>query len=848
MKKIIFTLCLCFISITLSSQITETVSIPDNSIKIRTIGNYSKVEYGNNIYTDRIGYPSIPSVIKSYAIPIDAYDVRLGSSIAAKSYFPGQYVLYPVHPPKTDYLSDWAKAVIPDPTIYQSQEQYPKINAEILSDERVMGGRIIKVAYYPLIYIPAKRQLFKQTISVSLTYNTSSSCYFSTPNISENRKQTALKFLRSLVENPEVLLQEPTNKMRVNSIPESKDLLFNEIIPDYIIITTNELKESFQKLANWKTQKGVPTVIRTIEEINQEYFGADLIDKIAFYIDDIGKRWNNNALYILLGGDAEIVPTRKVKSVSSSCTELVATDAAYTDRATQYHADSKIFRSKNTERSAFLGRIPVKTIEQADMFIEKIISYEKAKLDIDYSYVNNTLMTSAYMEPNNTDGYMAEMDSFRVKNLPSYAKYWYLFEHFNCPENDHEKETYDTRYGMELSKENFISTLSYGSPQGFPHFILHKDHSNTQVFGIASQNKGTNLESKDIVALPASPYYNIIVTNSCVVANFSSDCVAEDFLNKNTIAFFGDTDIGYRDEYPVFNTFLSTLYPKGQKHIPQQFSTGYAHLQMLMNGINTTYHRFHLLGDPEMPIWTDTPKDLRISVSPQRITATQSEITVQIHNLPKEEEALVCLTDMLDSYYTTMICDTMPHIFHVIPRKSQRFSITVTAHNYRPFTATIPVSTSNDNLLSINKISNFDGIAYSGQKMDLNIDIRNRGTSKAENVKATLSSNSPYIEFLNETVDYGTIQPNKTYCPLTERFSFKVSENAPTVARNDLDGVRFYLTITRDNSNVHSLDSFSVDIFRPQYKIVQQYIVNTTDGDLKPEAGEDVYVKTEYKK
>ena len=59
--------------------------------------------------------------------------------------------------------------------------------------------------------------------------------------------------------------------------------------------------------------------------------------------------------------------------------------------------------------------------------------------------------------------------------------------------NDHEKETYDTRYGMELSKENFISTLSYGSPQGFPHFILHKDHSNTQVFGIASQNKGTKL-------------------------------------------------------------------------------------------------------------------------------------------------------------------------------------------------------------------------------------------------------------------------------------------------------------------------------------------------------------------
>ena len=726
MQKFLIILCMSFITFCAYPQINDVVDIPKNEIVIKSKGEYSKIEYGHLFSTENWGHPSIPTVIKSYAVPIDAYDIHIDVSVNNKEEIEGKHLLYPIQPPKLSSTYSETDFVSPDSSIYNSLKQYPIVNAEIISDERVMGGRIVKVAYYPIVYIPIKQKLFIQQVSVSLSYESNNPCYFSYPNISENRKQIALSFIYNLVENPEVLVEQADKEKNILLSGES-DLLLNKIVPDYVIITTNELKSAFQKLADWKTQKGVPTIIKTVEDIEQEYYGTDLINKIANYIEDIGKRWNHNALYILLGGDAELVPTRCVESVSSSCQELVATDADYVDNTAQYNAYHQTFRSRTIDRNAFLGRIPVKNIVQAEIFIERILKYEQANWNIDYSYLNNSLMMSAYMEPNNTDGYMAELDSFRTKNLPSYVNYWYLFDHFECKKNDHEKEVYDTRYGSELNTTNFLSILENGSPQGYPHFILHKDHSNTQVFGIAAENKGGLLESKDIFSLPELPYYNIIVSNSCEAANFASDCVAEDFLQKNTIAFFGNTDVGYRNEYPIFDTFLSSLYSKELKPIPQQFSAGYIHLQMLTNGVNTTFHRFHLLGDPEMPIWTDTPKTLYVSITPTQITTGKSDVTIQVHNLPKGEMALVCLTDLKDTYITKMISDTLAHVLHVTPTFSNRFAVTITAHNFRPFIKNISAVTDNDNLLSIAEISNWNGTVHSGQKKIYVLELKIEG-------------------------------------------------------------------------------------------------------------------------
>mgnify|MGYP000449506749 CR=1 FL=1 len=39
----------------------------------------------------------------------------------------------------------------------------------------------------------------------------------------------------------------------------------------YLVITNEELKPAFQRLANWKTTKGVKSKVLTVEEISQRY-------------------------------------------------------------------------------------------------------------------------------------------------------------------------------------------------------------------------------------------------------------------------------------------------------------------------------------------------------------------------------------------------------------------------------------------------------------------------------------------------------------------------------------------------------------------------------------------------
>ncbi len=78
---------------------------------------------------------------------------------------------------------------------------------------------------------------------------------------------------------------------------------------DYVIITTDALAAEYQRLADWKTEKGVPTVVRTVEWIKAHARnGVDLPETIRFFVRDAYAKWG--ITYVLLGGDTDILPPR----------------------------------------------------------------------------------------------------------------------------------------------------------------------------------------------------------------------------------------------------------------------------------------------------------------------------------------------------------------------------------------------------------------------------------------------------------------------------------------------------------------------------------------------------------
>ena len=79
----------------------------------------------------------------------------------------------------------------------------------------------------------------------------------------------------------------------------------------YVIVTSNALKSAFEKLAIWKTQKGIRTKILTTEYIDSVYSGDSLQLKIKNAIYDYRL---DGMEYALLGGDIDIVPARLCES------------------------------------------------------------------------------------------------------------------------------------------------------------------------------------------------------------------------------------------------------------------------------------------------------------------------------------------------------------------------------------------------------------------------------------------------------------------------------------------------------------------------------------------------------
>lgn len=826
MKRIFLILFSMWITITTFAQISQVIDVTNEDIEIACIDNYTQVSYGHFYNYKDVGYPQIPIVYKQYAIPIDASNVSLRISSYEMDTLSSDVYLYPVQYPQPSNSSNMSDFTEPNDEIYQQVTLYPSIVAEIISDTRMMGFRIVKVACYPFAYIPKERVLYKRRVDYTLDYSSASEILFDAPKISDIRAKSAQKYIASIVENRGEVLNTNISPV-INQRMSATDLsVQNDVIPDYVIITNNELKSEFQRLADWKTQKGIPTIIKTIEEIETEFIGADLVDKIKNYLTDIKDRWGDENLYLLLGGDSDIIPCREVESwVAKEKGKLYATDACYVDLGFAINWTNLTGKSTDA-RNIFMGRLPMSSSNEVKDFISKLIHYEKADFNIDYSYMNNFLMSCAFMyDPNKSpynyenDSIRNHLDKYRREYLPVHFNYWYLYDHVNCncSSMTHPQFIADTIYTKELNKKNFMSVLLGKTTFGYPHIIHVNDHGLFGVIGASNKDKKQNLYNNDILQIEDTTHLNVAFTICCNTANFAEDCIGEDLLKKNTVAYLGNTDSGVIQEYDFLETYLKELFTQNIYNI------GKLHAKILPS-LRGDSHRFHLLGDPEMPVWTNVPQNLNVTVSPaNRIVASQQEpttIKVKINNLPTGETATVCIMKDTEVYKVMEISDTEEHWFQCTPLTAGTMHVTVTAHNFRPHETAIPV-VANAPTLSIDDVeflSGNDGIISPGEDVQLRVTLKNSGPELVSSVEATMGTTSPYITFVRNQLSCGEIESGGTK-NFTSTFRFNVSTDAPEILRNDFNGTTFHLRMNKGDLGA-DVDTFRVNLIPPKYKFV----------------------------
>lgn len=838
------------------AQISGQAEVNVNDLSFSKQDGYDVIRWNGGDYKiQQAGAPELPVILKTYVVPLEAKLTGVEVSVSNRMAVNGNFMPYPVQPPiPITEKQDEVKFTQPDASIYQGTEVYPKIKAQIVADYNEMGYHLVTVQLHPVEYDPVSQKLFVSHLNFVLRYDMVGVDGVQSQKQSVRRANAIKKVIRSMVDNPEDVDVFTSSKVklvgeavmdvqtRVASASMPIDVI-QEQIPDYIIITNNKLKGEFQRLADWKTQKGVPTLVKDVESIGKEYQGSDLAEKIHTYLQECYHKWGAG-LFVLLGGDTNIIPAR---CYIYSNVEYPS-DAYYTDLESDWNANKNhIYKETgdgmNMDRLCYLGRASVEDIEEAKTFINKVLMYEKME-NVSTEYLMNHLAISAYISKDESkdslynDG--KESINGYLSHYPQITK-WYLFDHYNCTcPRHHDKTMYHS--GQELNKEHFLSALQDGGDSGLDHFhiVYHMVHSHPRALGASSKDKHESIYIQDVNNLINGDYPLIMISGGCKPAKFTEDCIAEHFLTNplgGAVAFIGNANDGYADETYQYNNFLAALYRKHIYHIGTILN------QMInYNDFSTIheYYRLHLLGDPEMPVWSAVPQKLEVYVTPTQIAAGTNTITVQITNLPAGEEATVCLMKDAEAYTVVTINDTKPHSFTFNPKTSGEMKVTVTARNYIPFEKSIPVSRPEENLITIAEIRNFSGTLRTGGTANLDICLKNDGKDRAFDVTAKLSTSSPYITMINDSVYYGEVSGTYYPVPGQTQFSFKIAEDAPEIGRYEWNAVCFYLTISRRGTDAVNVDTFKVDLKQNKQKLFRIMIRRTSDGDLIPEAGEKV--------
>lgn len=168
----------------------------------------------------------------------------------------------------------------------------------------------------------------------------------------------------------------------------------------YVIVTTQGLAPSFAPLVDWKTRKGMPAAVKTLEAIRSEYpAGADDADRVRRFLRDA---WSAGARAALIGGDTDVIPIRYARTTFYSGDPL-PTDLYYACLDGTWNGDGDAFWGEAEDAADLtpelaVGRAPVRTPAEVARVIARSVQYERFPAG---DYEQQRLFAAAVLFPQN---------------------------------------------------------------------------------------------------------------------------------------------------------------------------------------------------------------------------------------------------------------------------------------------------------------------------------------------------------------------------------------------------------------------------------------------------------------
>lgn len=370
----------------------HTLHFSTEDLTFTTADGYDLIHMRGGTQTARVGWPSLPMIVRRFVLPAEATKVSVKFTKPAWTALRGRFRLAPVQPdrptegPRPDDNRQEPPGGRPgrlplppvplDDPAYRNNavrvEMLPEVRkmqlveypvGELASVSRLGGRAVVALRLHPLRYSPSRGRVEMLTsLTLQIDYDLRRR-----PAKEPKRSPAAagedLKRLIALVENPEdirmplggpetfedippICPDDPLLKLKRKGPYElwpvvedglvflPPDVVIYPLFQDwpYLIITDDyewaengvkgaqvgNLIAEFERLARWKTMKGVRARVVSISQIMANAFGThwqpgitrDVQEAIRNFLKYAYQFWNTR--WCLLGGDVNILPPRHI--------------------------------------------------------------------------------------------------------------------------------------------------------------------------------------------------------------------------------------------------------------------------------------------------------------------------------------------------------------------------------------------------------------------------------------------------------------------------------------------------------------------------------------------------------
>ena len=628
-------------------EVTCTMRFSPEDVLFETLKGYDTILLPECTSSMDPGKPMVPMKQLRLALPEDMRATTVQILDIQREQLPGNYHVFPVQPPQQ--VSTFTKqdsALLIDQEVYASNYMYPGDVVVLVGQTDFAGQGIAVLEVYPVQYQPAEHTLSMVT-SITFTVQGESGyrCGDYLPlSLSAAEYEEFLSKTKEMVYNPEdVILQMSDGPLSAGVEPGDYD---------YVIITQSSWVDDFQPLMEWKTKKGIPATIVTMDWIYNDggYSGTNQ-NKIRLFVQDARSNWGT--MYFLLGGDTNIIPYYSKYVLGDN----IPNDTYYGD----YDADWTC--------EVHVGRASVRTEYMIDVFIDKILTYEKNPPLTSYATTAGLFGFDLYTYGSGEgEDCKQDIDSLYIPND------WTL------------RKEYDSESGGH--KYDVIGYLNQGN-----NLVNHIDHCGEYSLGVGYTNHGTSLSNSDVSNLYNGDRQSIFYSIGCWPAAYDYyTCIAEEFVQNAAgggIAFVGNSRYGWYQPYSDDGVslrfdryFFRSLLQQGNYKLGEAFSDHKNDAYQYDDYYRYIFTELTLLGDPELPIWTDDPTPMTVDHDDTITEDVETEFVVEVQdNGNPVLLATVCLWKD-DEIYEVRVTDGYGKAsFTITPETTGIMDVTVTAVN-----------------------------------------------------------------------------------------------------------------------------------------------------------------------